>query len=108
MVALEIQQPTRDIPPGRWIAETIVTAWPCTPRGLPGRAGYPVTPVSSYLTLSPITCAPEGASAGLLSDARAVSGMVTEAPDVIEARCPAVFGLSSPSSEAMIRLILRL
>jgi len=35
-------------------------AWPCTPRGLPGRPGHPRPPVGSYPTLSPITCAPRG------------------------------------------------
>ena len=64
--------------------------WSCTTRSLPGREMLPLPPVSSYLTISPIT--PWGA--GLLSVALVVAQKV-RAPGCYPARCPTVFGLSS-------------
>lgn len=64
--------------------------WPCTARSLPGRDLLPDTPVSSYLTLSPITCK----QAGLLSVALVVTPLA-RGPGRYPARRPMVFGLSS-------------
>ncbi len=36
--------------------QSIVSAWPCSRRGLPGRAHYWTTPVVSYTTFSPSPC----------------------------------------------------
>ena len=59
-VTIGIKQPTRKRRPDKSGHSDGPSAcrfpiWPCTARSLPGRELLPATPVSSYLTLSPIT-----------------------------------------------------
>ena len=54
--------------------------WPCTTRSLPGRDCYQHTPVSSYLTLSPVTPTDRGRST-LCCTCRHPD--LSECPDVI-------------------------
>jgi len=63
--------------------------WSCTTRSLPGRECYHHTPVSSYLTVSPITLA--GWSVLCCTCRR----LISQTPGRYPARCPKVFGLSS-------------
>lgn len=65
--------------------------WSCTTRSLPGHRVSPPMPVSSYLTVSPITAE----AAGLFSVALVVIRPFRRMPGRYPARCPMVFGLSS-------------
>ena len=67
----------------------------------------PDAPVSSYLTISPITSTSE---AGLFSVALVVARACRPAPGRYPARCPSVFGLSSSAhgrSDCPVRFITR-
>ena len=82
-VTARLKRPTRK---RRRIASTPERAaqsrfpiWPCTARSLPGPWLLPVTPVSSYLTISPIT----SCEAGILSVALVVARKMRARPDVI-------------------------